>query len=64
MSKKEDLKQQILELTRIYYAEVHGQKKDFVAGKTFINYGGRYFDDNELVNLIDSSLDFWLTAGP
>jgi len=34
MSKKEDLKQQILELTRIYYAEVHGQKKDFVAGKT------------------------------
>ena len=47
MSKKEDLKQQILELTRIYYAEVHGQKKDFVAGKTFINYGGRYFDDNE-----------------
>ena len=52
MSKKEDLKQQILELTRIYYAEVHGQKKDFVAGKTFINYGGRYFDDNELVNLI------------
>ena len=64
MSKKEDLKQQILELTRIYYTEVHGQKKDFVAGKTFINYGGRYFDDNELVNLIDSSLDFWLTAGP
>lgn len=64
MSKKEDLKQQILELTRIYYAKVHGQKKDFVAGKTFINYGGRYFDDNELVNLIDSSLDFWLTAGP
>lgn len=51
-------------MTRIYYAEVHGQKKDFVAGKTFINYGGRYFDDNELVNLIDSSLDFWLTAGP
>ena len=29
-----------------------------------MNYGGRYFDENELVNLVDSSLDFLLTAGP
>ena len=29
MSKKEDLKQQILDLTREYYREVHGQKKEF-----------------------------------
>ena len=29
-----------------------------------MNYGGRYFDDAEMVNLVDSSLDFWLTAGP
>ena len=64
MSKKEDLKQQILELTREYYREVHGQKKDFKPGETFVNYGGRYFDDEEMVNLVDSSLDFWLTAGP
>ena len=64
MSKKEDLKQQILELTREYYREVHGQKKEFKPGETFVNYGGRYFDDEEMVNLVDSSLDFWLTAGP
>ena len=64
MSKKEELKQQILELTREYYREVHGQKKDFKPGETFVNYGGRYFDDEEMVNLVDSSLDFWLTAGP
>lgn len=64
MSKKEDLKQQILELTRAYYREVHGQKKEFKPGETFVNYGGRYFDDEEIVNLVDSSLDFWLTAGP
>ena len=64
MSKKENLKQQILELTRKYYREVHGQKKDFNPGETFVNYGGRYFDDAEMVNLVDSSLDFWLTAGP
>lgn len=64
MTKKEQLKQQILELTREYYAEVHAPKIVFEAGKTFINYGGRYFNDEEMVNLIDSSLDFWLTAGP
>ena len=64
MSKKEDLKQQILDLTREYYREVHGQKKEFKPGETFVNYGGRYFDDEEMVNLVDSSLDFWLTAGP
>ena len=64
MSKKEDLKQQILDLTREYYREVHAQKKEFHPGDTFVNYGGRYFDDAEMVNLIDSSLDFWLTAGP
>jgi CDP-6-deoxy-D-xylo-4-hexulose-3-dehydrase len=43
---------------------VHGVKPEFVEGKTFVNYGGRFFDDDELVNLVDSSLDFWLTAGP
>lgn len=64
MSKKEELKQQILDLTREYYREVHGQKKEFKPGETFVNYGGRYFDDEEIVNLVDSSLDFWLTAGP
>ena len=64
MTKKEELKAQILELTREYYKEVHGHPKEFVPGKTKVNYGGRYFDDAEMVNLVDSSLDFWLTAGP
>ena len=64
MSKKEELKSQILELTRAYYREVHAQKPAFEEGKTFVNYGGRYFNDEEIVNLVDSSLDFWLTAGP
>lgn len=64
MSKKEELKKQILELTKEYYKETHGQKKEFVPGETFVNYGGRYFNDAEMVNLVDSSLDFWLTAGP
>lgn len=64
MSSKEKLKHQILELTREYYKETHGNEKPFLPGETFINYGGRYYNDQELVNLVDSSLDFWLTAGP
>lgn len=64
MDKKEELKAQILELTREYYKEVHGQTRKFEPGKTRVNYGGRYFDDAEMVNLVDASLDFWLTAGP
>ncbi|MDY4512884.1 MAG: lipopolysaccharide biosynthesis protein RfbH [Paludibacteraceae bacterium] len=64
MARKEELKEQILKLTREYYNEIHAPKKEFVPGETFVNYGGRYFDDEEMVNLVDSSLDFWLTAGP
>jgi CDP-6-deoxy-D-xylo-4-hexulose-3-dehydrase len=64
MARKEELKAQILELTREYYKEVHAQKKEFEPGKTFVHYGGRYFNDEEMVNLVDSSLDFWLTQGP
>jgi CDP-6-deoxy-D-xylo-4-hexulose-3-dehydrase len=64
MSRKEEIKNQILELTQEYYKEVHGQAKPFEAGKSFVNYGGRYFDEKELVNMVDSSLDFWLTAVP
>lgn len=64
MAKKEELKAQILELTREYYNEVHAQKKEFEPGKSFVHYGGRFFNDEEMVNLVDSSLDFWLTQGP
>ena len=64
MARKEELKAQILELTREYYKEVHAQKKEFEPGKSFVHYGGRYFNDEEMVNLVDSSLDFWLTQGP
>ncbi|OQA20279.1 MAG: L-glutamine:2-deoxy-scyllo-inosose aminotransferase [bacterium ADurb.Bin363] len=36
-------------------------KKPFIPGEN-VTYGGRIFDEKEIVNLIDSSLDFWLTA--
>jgi CDP-6-deoxy-D-xylo-4-hexulose-3-dehydrase len=62
----EKLKAQIFTLTKKYYQVVHRQqqKKTFIPGKSRINYGGRFYNEKELINLIDSSLDFWLTAGP
>ncbi|MFH1130709.1 MAG: lipopolysaccharide biosynthesis protein RfbH [Pseudomonadota bacterium] len=35
----------------------------FIPGETPIRYAGRIYDAQEVINLVDSSLDFWLTAG-
>lgn len=64
MTRKDEIKQQILRLTREYYDETQKERKPFTPGESFVNYGGRYYDAQEMVNLVDSSLDFWLTAGP
>lgn len=55
-------KDKILELTKQYYKEQWGDKKPFEPGDR-ISYGGRFFDEKELANLVESSLEFWLTAG-
>ena len=57
-----DKRQQILELVKEYYQETFATQKEFSQGDR-IAYGGRKFDENELINLVDSSLDFWLTTG-
>ncbi len=49
-------------LVREYYAEAFAVST-FVPGKTPVRYAGRVFDDKEIVSLVDSALDFWLTAG-
>jgi len=58
-----ELKTQILEMVRRYYRLAH-QRKPFEPGKTRITYSGRVYDEQEMLNLVDSALDFWLTAGP
>jgi len=45
-----------------YYEFRHKERKPFVPGDR-IHYAGRLFDEKEIAALIDSSLDFWLTAG-
>ena len=61
----QELKQEILEKTKEYYRLVHepAQRAKFEPGKSRVNYAGRVFDEHEMVNLVDSSLDFWLTYG-
>lgn len=41
----------------------HGHKRAEFSPGMPISYAGRVFDERELVNLTDSALDFWLTAG-
>ena len=54
-------RQEILELVAEYCDTFH-KKKDYQEGDR-IAYASRVYDRSEMVNLVDSSLDFWLTAG-
>lgn len=59
----EQLKKDILKKTKEYFRVMHKKTKGFVEGVSNINYAGRVFDENELLNLVDSSLELWLTYG-
>jgi len=61
MNKQDIVRKKILKQVVDYF---HSQEnKEFIPGKTYIPYAGRVFDERELVSLVDSSLDFWLTSG-
>jgi CDP-6-deoxy-D-xylo-4-hexulose-3-dehydrase len=62
MGEAERLRQEILRLVRAYYAEAF-PPKEFIPGETPVPVSGRVFDADELVHLVDASLDFWLTTG-
>ena len=56
------LRQEIIAKTIQYYrARFDG--KEYIPGKTRVNYAGRVFDEKEIVNAVEASLDFWLTEG-
>ena len=61
-TKKDAMRQEILELVGKYYAEAF-PKKPFLGGISQLPVSGKVFDADELTNLVDSSLDFWLTSG-
>lgn len=56
------IRQEIFALVEKLYKHKY-QEKPFIPGKTPVRYAGRVFDEKEIINLVDSSLDFWLTSG-
>ena len=62
MSDFKQLRQEIIAKTIEYYQAKFGVQ-DFVPGKSRVNYAGRVFDEKELCNAVEASLDFWLTEG-
>lgn len=61
MTKKE-LHDQILELVKKYCDTYHNQETQFKPGDR-IPYASCVYDHDEMMNLVDSALEFWLTAG-
>ncbi len=59
---EEQLRKEIFEKVSEFYRSKKGAET-FIPGKTSVNYAGRIYDETELINLVDASLDFWLTAG-
>ena len=55
-------RKQILDLVEKYYEKYHAKDNAFTEGSR-IPYASRVYDDNEMTNLVDSALEFWLTSG-
>lgn len=70
MSQPQDLKKEILRLTREYSRQVHAsfrpaadpERQPWQQGTT-IPYAGRVFTEQEVEAAVSSTLDFWLTLG-
>jgi CDP-4-dehydro-6-deoxyglucose reductase, E1 len=56
------LRQQVFAAVLDFY-QFKFAHKQFIPGQTYVPVSGKVFDEQELVKLVDSSLDFWLTTG-
>jgi len=60
---QEQVRQEILDLVADYCKTYHiNNKKKYEPGDR-IPYASRVYDETEMVNLVDSALEFWLTSG-
>lgn len=59
---EEQAKKEILSMVDEYCKTYHNVKKDFKPGDR-ISYASRVYDSDEMCNLVDSALEFWLTSG-
>ena len=56
---EQELRNKVKEAAKEYYKEVFGKKREF----DYIPPSGKLLGEEELMNMIDASLDMWLTAG-
>lgn len=59
---EQQARQEILDAVSAYYHAYKENKKPFTPGDR-ITYAARVFDDREMRNLLEATLDFWLTTG-
>ena len=59
---EDQAKKQILDMVADYCDTYHNKKGPFKEGDR-IPYASRVYDHEEMCNLVDSALEFWLTAG-
>ncbi len=62
MSDVGEKRQEILRLVGDYYQAAFNNDQ-FIPSESTVRYAGRVFDQDEMTLLVDSALDFWLTAG-
>ncbi|MDD3296603.1 MAG: lipopolysaccharide biosynthesis protein RfbH [Candidatus Omnitrophica bacterium] len=62
MNKETKIRKEIFSKVKRFYDSVR-KKNEFIPGKTRIEYAARVYDEKEVINLVDASLDFWLTQG-
>lgn len=59
---EQQAKDEILSLVKEYCDTFHNKRKPFEPGDR-IAYASRVYDSDEMCNLVDSALEFWLTSG-
>ena len=62
MLNKQQMHDKILELVKEYCDTYHNQERPYIEGER-IPYASRVYDHEEMCNLVDSALEFWLTSG-
>jgi CDP-6-deoxy-D-xylo-4-hexulose-3-dehydrase len=60
---EKSLRDEIFQKVKDLYLLKKEEQNDFIPGESYIPYSGRVYDEKEIISLVDSALDFWLTAG-
>lgn len=59
---EDEARKEILSMVEEYYKTFHVKNEEYQEGGR-ISYASRVYDQDEMCNLVDSALEFWLTSG-